>query len=384
MSTSPPSGGATRRLLFIDMFRGLAVLLMIEGHVFNSTILPVLRPTKQFHYLDLLHGMVAPSFIFISGFAFALGLDRKWDSFLRLEKPFWMQTRRLLFVLAVAYWLHLPAWSFQTLLHSTRETIYYFLRCDVLQLIALSLLFSLFLCVALRNQKLVIFTLLVLALVIVFVTPFLYYIDPRKYLPFPFSDYVNAMHGALFPLFPWAAYSFAGTCLCWIYLRVRNTDKEGRFFAFLAISGILLFIAAFILFYTPWQYYKYVDPARSSPRHFMMKLGFVFFTLAGIWYYEQKKKPEKSILNRVGQESLLVYGLHLVLVYGASFMPHYLAKDVGQVFTFAAAFAVSFGLMGLMIVAALGWHWMKADHPSLSKAIFYAACAVYFIKFFLT
>ncbi len=384
MTTSPPSGGATRRLLFIDIFRGLAVLIMIEGHVFNSTILPALRPTKQFHYLDLLHGMVAPSFIFISGFAFALGLERKWDNFLRLEKPFWMQLRRLLFVLAVAYWLHLPAWSLQTMLHSTRETILYFLRCDVLQLIALSLLFSLFLSVILRNQKLVMATLLILAAVIVFVTPFIYYIDPRDYLPVPFSDYINAMHGALFPLFPWAAYSFAGTCICWIYLRVRNTENERRFFAFLAISGVILFIGAFILFYTPWQYYQYVDPARSSPRHFMMKIGFIFFTLAGLWYYEQKKKPEKSILNIVGQESLLVYGLHLVLVYGASFMPHHLSKDVGQMFTFTPAFAVTFGLVGLMIVTALAWHWMKINHPALARGIFYATCAVYFMKFFLT
>jgi uncharacterized membrane protein len=383
MSTSPPSGGATRRLLFIDMFRGFAVLVMIEGHVFNATILPALRPTKQFHYLDLFHGMIAPSFIFISGFAFALGLERKWNSFLRFEKPFWLQVRRLLFVLAVAYWLHLPAWSFQTLLHTTRETILYFLRCDVLQLIALSLLFSLLLCVTLRNRTIVILTLLVLAMIIVFITPFVYFIDPRKYLPVPFSDYINAMHGALFPLFPWSAYSFAGTFLCWIYLRVRNTEREGRFFAILAITGILFFIGAFVLFYTPWQYYQYVDPARSSPRHFMMKIGFIFFSLAGLWYYEQKKKPEQSILNKVGQESLLVYGLHLVLVYGASFMPHHLSKDVGPVFTFTPAFAVTFGLIGLMIVAALAWHRLKANHLTLSKRVFYAACAIYFIKFFL-
>lgn len=384
MSNSPPSGGATGRLLFIDMFRGLAVLVMIEGHVFNSTILPSLRSTRQFHYLDLFHGMIAPSFIFISGFAFALGLERKWDSFLRFDKPLWMQVRRLLFVLGLAYWLHLPVWSFQTLLHTTRETILYFLRCDVLQLIALSLLFSLLLCVTLRNKKLLIGTLLLLALAIVFVTPFVYYVDPRRYLPVPLSDYINALHGALFPLFPWAAYSFAGTFFGWIYLKVRNTEKEGRLFALLAISGIFFFIAAFILFYVPWQYYQYVDPARSSPRHFMMKTGFIFFTLAGLWYYEQKKKPRDSTLNKVGQESLFVYGLHLILVYGASFMPHHLSKDVGPVFTFTPAFAVSFGLMGLMIVAALPWHWMKLNHPVMAKRIFYSACAIYFIKFFLT
>ena len=236
----------------------------------------------------------------------------------------------------------------------------------------------------LRNQKLVISALLVLALGIVFVTPFIYYTDPRQYLPVPLSDYINAKYGALFPLLPWSAYSFAGTVICWAYLRARHTGKEGQLFAFMAVTGILFFIGAFILFYTPWQYYKYVDPARSSPRHFMMKIGFIFFTLAGLWFYEQKRKPEKSILNIVGQESLLVYGLHLVIVYGASFMPHYIAKDIGPVLTFGPAFVLTWLLAGLMVLAALGWHWLKQNHPVTAKRIFYTACAVYFIKFFAT
>jgi len=373
-----------RRLFFIDMYRGLAVLVMIEGHVINSTIRQDLRPTKEFHYLDLLHGMIAPSFIFMSGFAFALGLDRKWDSFLRFEKPLWLQIRRLLFVVGLAYWLHLPVWSFQSMLHASREMILYFLRCDVLQLIAFSLLFSLFLCLIIRRKKLVIATLFALSLAMIFVTPFVYFMDTRKYLPLPLSDYINASYGALFPLFPWAAYSFAGTSICWIYLKAAKSGKEAQLFKPMAIIGVILFISAFALFYAPWQYYKYVDPARSSPRHFMMKIGFIFFMLSALWYYEQKRKPQKSILSIVGQESLLVYGLHLIFVYGASFMSHNIAADIGKVLTFQPAFAITYGLMLLMIVVALAWHRLKEKHPVLAKRIFYALCALYFIKFFAT
>jgi surface polysaccharide O-acyltransferase-like enzyme len=230
----------------------------------------------------------------------------------------------------------------------------------------------------------VIATLFLLVLVIIFVTPFAYFMDPRKYLPVPISDYINAMYGALFPLLPWSAYSFAGTCICWIYLRARETGKEKKLFAFLAVTGILFFIGAFLLYYTPWQYYKYADPARSSPRHFMMKTGFIFFTLSALWLYEQKRKPEKSILNIVGQESLLVYGLHLVIVYGASFMPYHISKDIGAVLTFRPVFAITWGLAGLMVLTALGWHWLKEKHSKTAKAIFYGLCAVYFIKFFAT
>jgi uncharacterized membrane protein len=374
----------TRRLFFIDMFRGFAVLVMIEGHIFNSTIEYALRSTKEFHYFDLLHGMVAPSFIFISGFAFALGLDRKWESFIHFEKPFWMQLRRLLFVLGIAYWLHLPAWSFQYLLHTSRETVLYFLRCDVLQLISFSLLFSLFLCVIVRNRKVVIAILFLLALVIIFTTPFLYFVETRKYLPIPFSDYLNASYGALFPIFPWAAYSFGGTCICWIYLQAVKAGKEAQLFKIMAITGIIFFISAFLLFYTPWQYYKYMDPARSSPRHFMMKIGFIFMVLSSLWFYEQKKQPMKSILRTAGQESLLVYGLHLVIVYGASFLSHSIAADVGPVLTFTPALVITYALVAAMIVVALQWHWLKEKHPQIAKWIFYVLCAIYFIRFFAT
>lgn len=375
---------AKRRLFFIDMYRGLAVLVMIEGHIFNSTVRLDLRPTKEFHYFDLLHGMVAPSFIFMSGFAFTLGLQRKWDSFLHLEKPFWTQIRRLLFVLGLAYWLHLPAWSLQSVLHSSRETILYFLRCDVLQLIALSLIFSLLLCVILRNQKAMMSTLFMMALAIVFVTPFIYFVDTRKYLPVPFSDYLNSSYGALFPLFPWSAYSFLGTFLCWIYLKAAEKHKERLLFTTLSIVGIIFFVSSFLLFYVPWEYYKYIDPARSSPRHFMMKIGFVFMVLSSLWYYEQKKQPERSVLSIAGQESLLVYGLHLVIVYGASFMPHNIAADVGHVLGFAPALVLTYSLVAAMIVVALCWHWMKTKRPRVAKAVFYGLCAIYFVRFLFT
>jgi uncharacterized membrane protein len=373
-----------RRLFFIDMYRGLAVLVMIEGHIFNSTVRLDLRPTKEFHYFDLLHGMVAPSFIFMSGFAFTLGLQRKWDSFLKFDQTFWIQIRRLLFVLGLAYWLHLPAWSFQTMLHASRETILYFLRCDVLQLIALSLLFSLFLCVTIRNQKTVMMTLFGFVLAIVFTTPFIYFVDTRKYLPVPFSDYLNASYGALFPLFPFAAYSFAGTLLCWIYLKTVEAQKEAILFRILAAVGLIFFISAFVLFYAPWQYYAYVDPARSSPRHFMMKIGLVFMVLSALWYYERKRQPERSILSIAGQESLLVYGLHLVIVYGSSFMPFNIASAVGHVLSFVPALVITYTLVAAMILVALWWHRMKQKQARLAKAVFYTLCAIYFIKFFVS
>jgi uncharacterized membrane protein len=380
--TLTASSKAQSRLLFIDMFRGLVTLIMIEGHVTNITILNSLRGTKKFHYLDILNGMVAPSFIFIAGFAFALALQKKWRPFLAFEKPFWLQVRRLLFILAVGFWLHLPTWSFWSMLRLSKESILYALRCDVLQLIALSLLITLFLAVTLRRQDVLRITMLVLGLTIVFTTPFVYMMEPRNFFPVLVSDYINVNHYALFPLFPWAAYSFLGTFLCALYLRLRGTPGEKKFFIALTVLGILMFLAGFGLFYVPWQYHIYVDPSKSSPRLFMLKMGFIFYTLAGYWFYEQKWKPEKSLLNIVGQESLLVYAFHLVLVYGASFMPTFLAQAVGPSLTYLPSLFISFVVISVSAAVGIGWHYAKKNYPRGAKAFFYALVAIYFIRFF--
>jgi uncharacterized membrane protein len=373
----------TKRLLFIDMFRGLVTLIMMEGHVSNSTILTSLRPTKGFHYLDLLNGMVAPSFIFIAGFAFGLALDKKWDDFLALRKPFWQQLRRLLFILGVAYWLHLPTWSLRAMLKLDSRSIQYFLRCDVLHLIALSLIMVLLLAVLVRSKTVFMILLPLLTLLNVFATPYLYVIELRNYMPDFIADYLTDRHGALFPIFPWAAYTFLGTFSCWAYLRLRAVNQEGRLFRVLAVGGLLMFIGGFALFYAPWQYHSYVDASRSSPRHFMLKMGFVYMTLALYYFYEQIRKPTSSWLNVVGQESLFVYALHLVIVYGASFMPTYVAKAVGPSLTYGPSFLISFLVISSMAVAGIAWHMLKVGRPALAKRIFYATAAIYFIRFLL-
>ncbi len=376
------SSSGSQRLLFVDMFRGLMVLIMVQGHVTNTTILPALRTTRAHHYLNLLNGMVAPGFIFIAGFAIALVLEKKWETFLRFKKPVRMQVRRLLFILAVAFWLHLPVWSFRSMLNLSGESFLYFLRCDVLQLISLSLLFILFLTILLRNQKPAMWTLCVLALGNVFVTPFLYDMDPRDYLPPPFADYINVKHGALFPLFPWSAFAFLGAFVCWIYQKAKAGNRETTFFAVIAISGAIMFVSAFALFYAPWQYHTYADPSRSSPRHFMLKMGFIFLMLAAFWWYERTRKPQESWLNTAGKESLLVYGLHLVIVYGASFTPYYVSRDVGAVLTHSQSFSISFLLISSMVGTGIAWHRWKERSPRTAKLFFYALCAIYFLRFF--
>jgi len=372
------------RLLFIDMFRGFSVLFMIEAHVSNSTILNSIHQTNAFHYLDLFHGCISASFIFIAGFAFALTLEKKWDDFLGLLKPLFIQIQRLLFILAIGYWLHVPYWSFSKMMRLNENDLIQFLRADVLMCIAIALLISLLLALVIRNRKILVYVLGALGITVVLVTPPLYIIDARQYLPLWLAEYVNNRYRSLFPLFSWSAYSFLGTFFGYLYLKLKQSGKEKNLFAVMGISGPIMVIAGFALFYVPWSYYVYTDVARASPRHFMMRLGMVFFLLTMTWLYEQKRKPEKSLMSILGQESLFIYGFHLLIVYGSQFTPHNLAADIGQTLTYLPSFALTLLVIFICSVIAIGWHYWKRNYPKSARLFFYALCAIYFVVLFIS
>jgi uncharacterized membrane protein len=381
--TTTAKPGIKNRLLFIDMFRGFSVLFMIEAHVSNSTILDSIHQTKAFHYLDLFHGCISASFIFIAGFAFALTLDKKWDDFLNARKPLFLQIRRLLFIIALGYWLHVPYWSFSKMMRLNENDSIQFLRADVLMCIGIALLVSLLLALTIRNRRILIYALAALGITVVFVTPALYLIEARKYLPLSLAEYVNNRHRSLFPLFSWSAYSFLGTFFGYLYLKLKEAGKEKLLFTVLGLSGPIMVIAGFALFYVPWSYSVYTDVARASPRHFMMRLGMVFLLLTLTWLYEQKWKPEKSLMSILGQESLFIYGFHLLIVYGSQFTPHNLAADIGKTLTYLPSFALTLLVILICSVIAISWHYWKKNYPKSAKLFFYALCAIYFAVFFV-
>ncbi len=57
---------AKNRALFIDLLKGLALVVMIEVHVFNSLLLPEIKQAWWFNYLHFINGLVAPAFTFTS------------------------------------------------------------------------------------------------------------------------------------------------------------------------------------------------------------------------------------------------------------------------------------------------------------------------------
>ncbi len=118
------------RYISADLLRGLVIIIMIEVHVFNAFLQPQLRQTLWFSILNFINGLVAPSFLFVSGFAFEVSSGNKLDEMRKFGKAFWKKIGRIFQIIIIGYALHLPFYSLSKVIHkSTPQQLQSFFCC---------------------------------------------------------------------------------------------------------------------------------------------------------------------------------------------------------------------------------------------------------------
>ena len=102
------------RLLYIDWLRGLALLLMMQWHAFNSWLREDLRSSDLYQLAALAGGLPAALFLFLTGISLVILLERGQPDELRrivLKRSGYILMVALLFRLQqwAFYWPHAPA-----------------------------------------------------------------------------------------------------------------------------------------------------------------------------------------------------------------------------------------------------------------------------------
>lgn len=260
------------RLVFIDLLRGWAVLVMVEVHVFNAFMIPAYRETQWFEILNFINGLVAPSFIFISGFVFVVASQRKLESFRTFGSDFWRQIWRIGLVMIIGYYLHLPFFSLRRMLTETTESGWLqFYQTDVLQCIAVGLFILFMVRIFIRNNRWYKHALLFSGLFVCGLSPFLSDIDFVRFIHPSIAAYINGRHFSLFPLFPWMGFMlFAGYCAA-NYIEARRDNRERKFIIRMAAAGFLMLSAGLVP--ALWQYKFSEDFQISGQIHFSFSNG---------------------------------------------------------------------------------------------------------------
>ncbi len=343
----------SRRCDWIDQIRGWAVIVMIEVHMVNAWLLAGLRPG----WLNYLNGLVAPSFTLAAGFSLVLSTFRT-DGTLR---PFWPDTaRRLGFILLCAYALHAPGltaadWTVLNTAQKARELF----KIDVLQCIVYSLLILHALARLVRSPRL--FTLLALALAVYIplVSPSLWATGVADGLWLPirglFNGNVDRGVQALFPLFPWLAFPAFGAFLGGLYrwLRVESAEgkarwSEARFLVLLAVIGAVclawgratqhawLWGGTWIQENGAWMlhsrsgaftYAELTALSNTTLPSVADRLGWIMLGGAAMGAVDLLRPRWRgpNPVEAASRESLLLYMLHLNLIFGVLLTPQVVA-----------------------------------------------------------
>lgn len=374
----------SNRLVFIDLLRGWAVLVMIEVHVFNAFIVPQMKEQYWFTVLNFVNGLVAPSFLFVSGFVFVIASRRKLEEYRTFKGAFWRQLGRIVTIWFVGYGLHIPFYSLSKTLRETTEAGWLrFYQVDILHCIAVGLLILFLSRIFIYDDKRYKWALIVFGSFFVIVAPLIWEIDFLQYLPAPLAAYCNGMHVSVFPLFPWLGFMLLGGFYAFIYLQQSSGQDPKQFWLKISKWSMVAVIIGAVAIELPVKIPFVSTAVRANPLFFMERFGIVLLLFALCWYYAEKRKTERSFVLDVGRESLLVYTAHLLIIYGTFWNEKGLSGLFGGTFSVVESIAATLGLALLMVFSAKGWSWLKHYSQPTSRMVAYATGIVVVALFFI-
>jgi len=368
---------------FVDLLRGFALIVMIEAHVVNSYLPAAARHNRLFFWLTFFNGLVAPSFLFASGFSVILQANRLWDDWLHFRLPFWKQMRRLGFITLVAYYSHLQRFKLSKYLYPDNPGIWAeTLQVDILQCIVVSLLAVHLLIFVTRKKSWFAWGAAAVAAAVLLVTPWMWAQDFRKLMPLSMALFLNPHSISLFPLFPWTSFLLAGSCASCLFLRTTEGKLDARFMRNIVIVGATMIAAGLLLRKVPYSLPGHVNFYTTSPLYVVIRIGCVLLICALLYWLEKYIHWIPKPVRLAGQESLLVYGVHLWVIF-ALLRGKHVGPVLGLEAGYVRCFIMSAVIIMFMLWLARNWHALKTNYPSYTKLAQAATVIIMIIVFLL-
>ena len=370
------------RLVFVDLLRGWATIVMIEVHVFNAFLISGFKETQWFGILNYVNGLVAPSFLFVAGFVFVISSDRKLEEFRTYGKAFWRQLSRIGLIWVIGYGLHLPFFSLtRTLNESSAAQWLSFSQSDILHCIAVGMLVIFLGRILIKSDAVYQWFLITVGSVAVFVAPFVWNVDFYSVLPAMLAGYLDG-NQSLFPLLPWLGFLMFGAVTAFAFKNARERGKIKQYFTRLSMTGAALLIGGSLLIDVSGSLIGVAVGIRANPLFFGSRLGIILLLLTACWLYAERRKTQRSFVLDVSKESLLVYTLHLVVIYSEYWNGKSLDHWYGGTLSVSQCVVATLVLMLAMISIAGAWSWIKKTSMPWARYISYAT-GIFLLLFFI-
>ena len=358
-------GVHAHRVIFIDLTRALAVVLMVYGHTISALLAPGYRAGPLYDVWVFQRGLTSSLFLLLSGFAFSIATARHWPSHMHVSPAVIKRLRRFALFIVLGYALHFPAGTLAELSRISPAQWRSFLAVDVLQLIGGMFILIQALVMLTRSRRVFMGTSFALAVLVVMFTPAVWRRDWTDLLPLALAQSLSPAQGSQFPLFPFGASVLIGAAAGQLYARWGAAHLASFANIVLLGAGALLTVTGL---YVRANGVDLFGPGEASgiPGEFMLRTGVSLIILGVIAYLSWRITRLPHVFGAVAQESLLVYFVHLCIVYGSVWNPG-LVQHFGETLSPLQTLPLVVAIVALMVLLAWGWNRLKHTKPRAAR-----------------
>ncbi len=329
---------------------------MIQCHTFNSFARMDVRHGGVYVLSQFVGGMAAPLFLFMAGMTLAFqmdGFERREPR--RLGR--WVASlRRAGYILVLALAFRLSNFVAGLRHPDARDLT----KVDILNCMGVGL--AVLSTAAIFGWKGRVRFAAAAGLVIAAAAPLIADL-PWGGAPKLLKDYIAPSPGTgLFPFFPFAAYAAFGLAAGALVKRTP-AERFDRLMQWFVLVGFPLIFTAQYFSNIPFSLYPRSDFWTDSPALILIRTGITFVMLSGAYLWTAHGVGAGfSWIQCLGRNSLMVYWVHVVLVYGYLFKS--LKRSLSVPLTALAVLTVTLLMLGMSVV----WLRWKAHRRSKASA----------------
>jgi hypothetical protein len=296
------------RLQYLDWVRGVGAIIMLHGHVWHSFLRPELKTSGPYTLSQFIGGIPPALFLFLTGVTLAFLMDSTERKGLTPLKRVAESLKRSGYLFLLAFAFRLQLWVFAGM-PSPWQAMF---KVDVLNCMGFSI--AAISVMALFKTAERIRLCAIAGLAIAFLSPVITAMD-WSHTPWLIRDYLIPDLNS-FGIFPWGAYLAFGVSAGSIIRTVPNEATE-RTMQWAGILGGVLILASQYFANGPIAIYEKSDYWLNSPAQVLTKTGVLLLMVSFAFLWTRYGAKEGwSWVRQFGTTSLLVYWVHIELVYG--------------------------------------------------------------------
>jgi len=345
-----------KRFPFLDWMRGLAVVIMIQCHTFNSFTRTDLWNGGPYVLSQFVGGMAAPLFLFMAGMTLAFQMDsleRREPAPLRR----WLiALRRAGYILGIAFAFRLTNFLV-SLPHADPHEL---AKVDILNCMGVGMA-ALSVAAMFDGKGRARFALaagLAIAAAAPLVANFTW-----DGAPMLLRQYLAAEPGlGRFAFFPCAAYIGFGLAAGTIVKRTA-AERFERLMQWSVLMGFGLVLGGQYFSNIPYSIYTKSTFWTDSPALVLIRAGISLLMMAGAYLWtEYGAGAGWSWMQTLGKNSLMVYWVHVMLVYGD------IVKRLRRALAIPQTALATLAVILLMVGLSVAWMWWKARRAERWRA----------------